>query len=49
MLLVASVPVLLLATWLVGLAGAPGLAVAALVVLGLAELVGAWMIWQSKP
>jgi hypothetical protein len=49
MLLVAGVPLLLLTAWLVALVGAPALAIAVLVVLGLSELVGAWLIWQSKP
>ena len=49
MLLLASVPLMLIATWLIALAGAPWLAVATLIVLALAQVGGAWLIWQSKP
>jgi hypothetical protein len=49
MLLLASFPLLLIATWLIALAGAPLLVLAALIALALAEFVGAWLIWQSKP
>jgi hypothetical protein len=49
MLLLASVPFLLIATWLISLAGAPRLAVATLTVLALAQVAGAWVLWQSKP
>jgi hypothetical protein len=49
MLMLASVPALAVAAWLTVAAGTPLLAVAALVALVLADLVGAWLIWQSKP
>jgi hypothetical protein len=49
MLLLATFPLLLIATWLMALAGAPPLVFAALISLALVELAGAWLIWQSKP
>jgi hypothetical protein len=48
-LLVAALPLLTIAAWLLSLAGAPRLVVAALIALALAQVVGAWLLWQAKP
>ena len=48
-LLLTALPLLTIAAWLLAVAGAPWPIVAALIALALAQVVGAWLLWQSKP
>ena len=49
LLLLLGCPLLLLAAWLLALAGLPDLVVATLVTLAVAEALGTWLVWRSKP